>query len=64
MHLGQLQTPIHQASPASLAVVFGLIIVLALNGVAGKTGPLTSVKGVIGSGFLLTAILYLLVEML
>ena len=64
MHLGQLQTPVHQASTASLAVVFGLIVVLALNGVVGKTGPFTSVKGVVGSGFLLTAILYLLVEML
>ncbi len=64
MHLGQLQTPIHQASTASLAVVFGLIVVLALNGVVGKTGPFTSVKGVVGSGFFLTAILYLLVEML
>ena len=64
MHLGQLQTPIHQSSAASLVVVFGLIAVLALNGVVGKTGPFTSVKGVVGSGFLLTAILYLLVEMI
>jgi hypothetical protein len=63
VHLGQLQTPIHSASGASLVVVYGLIAVLALNGVVGKTGPFTSVKGVIGSGFLLTAILYLLVEM-
>ena len=64
VHLGQLQTPITQASAASLAFVFGLIVVLALNGVVGKTGPFTSVKGVVGSGFLLTAILYLLVEMI
>lgn len=64
VHLGQLQTSVHSQSGASLAVVFGLIIVLALNGVVGKTGPFTSVKGVIGSGFLLTAVLYLLVEML
>ena len=64
VHLGQLQTPIHQSSVASLVVVFGLIAVLALNGVVGKTGPFTSVKGVVGSGFLLTAILYLLVEMI
>jgi len=64
VHLGQLQTPIHSASAASLAVVFGLIAVLALNGVFGKTGPLTSVKGVIGGGFVLTAILYFLVELL
>jgi len=64
VHLGQLQTPIHSVGAATLAVVYGLIIVLALNGVVGKTGPFTTVKGVIGSGFLLTAILYLLVEMI
>jgi len=64
VHLGQLQTPIYQESAASLVIVFGLIVVLALNGVVGKTGPFTSVKGVVGSGFLLTAILYMLVEMI
>jgi uncharacterized membrane protein len=64
VHLGQIQMSVLDASAASLAVVFGLIVVLALNGVVGKTGPFTSVKGVIGSGFLLTAILYLLVEMI
>ena len=64
IHLGQLQTSIHQSSAASLAVVFGLIAALALNGVVGKTGPFTSVKGVVGSGFVLTAVLYLLVELL
>ncbi len=64
VHLAQIQTSILQASAASLVIVFGLIAVLALNGVVGKTGPFTSVKGVIGSGFLLTAILYLLVEMI
>jgi uncharacterized membrane protein len=63
VHLGQLQTSIHSASAASLALVFGLITVLALNGVVGKTGPFTSVKGVISSSFLLTVILYLLVEL-
>lgn len=64
VHLGQLQTPIHGESAVSLAVVYGLIAVLVLNGVFGKTGPLTSVKGVIGSSFLLTVVLYLLVEFL
>jgi uncharacterized membrane protein len=64
VHLGQIQTSILQASAASLVIVFGLVAVLALNGVVGKTGPFTSVKGVIGSGFLLTVILYLLVEMI
>ena len=63
VHLGQLQTSIHSVSASSLVVVYGLIAVLALNGVVGKTGPFTSVKGVVGSGFLLTVILYLLVEM-
>jgi uncharacterized membrane protein len=64
IHLGQIQTSILQASAASLSVIFGLIAVLALNGVVGKTGLLTSVKGVIHSGFLLTAVLYLLLEMI
>jgi uncharacterized membrane protein len=63
VHLGQLQTPIMQAGTVSLVLSIGLIIALALNGLVGKTGPFTSVKGVISSGFLLTAILYLLVEM-
>jgi uncharacterized membrane protein len=63
VHLGQLQTSIHQAGVASIALVFGLIAVLALNGVVGKTGPYTTVKGVVSSGFLLTVILYLLVEL-
>ncbi len=64
VHLGQIQTPVHEAGAATLAVVFGLIAVLALNGVVGKTGPFTTVKGVISSGFLLTVVLYLLVEMI
>jgi len=64
VHLGQLQTPVHQAGTAALAIIFGLIAVLALNGVVGKTGPFTSVKGVVSGGFFLTLILYLLVELL
>jgi uncharacterized membrane protein len=64
IHLGQIQTSILQASAASLSVIFGLIAVLALNGVVGKPGQITSVKGVIHSGFLLTAVLYLLLEMI
>ena len=64
-HLGgNLVSPVSQAAPLELITVFGLIILLALNGLFGKTGPLTSVKGVIGSGFALTAVLYLLVELL
>ena len=62
-HMAQLQTPVHQASTESLTLVFGLIAVLALNGVVGKAGPFTTVKGVVSSGFLLTVILFLLAEM-
>ena len=64
VHLGQIQTSIHSASATTLVAVFGLIAVLTLNGVLGKTGPITSIKGVIASGFVLTAVLYLLVEFL
>ena len=64
VHLPQIQTPLQNQSAASLAAVFGLIAVLALNGVIGKAGPLNSIKGVIGGGFVLTAILYLMVDFL
>ena len=63
-HLPQIQTSVHEASIEALVVIFGLIVALALNGVFGKIGPFSSVRGVIGGGFLLTAILYLLVEFL
>ena len=62
VHLGGLATSVHSVGITSLVLIFGLIIVLELNGIFGKTGPFTSVKGVIHSGILLTAILYLLAE--
>jgi uncharacterized membrane protein len=62
-HLPQIQTPIANMDMSSIGLSFGLILFLAINGVIGKTGPFTSVKGVIGSGFILTLVLYLLVEM-
>ena len=37
---------------------------LEINGIKGKTGPMTSVKGVIHMGLLLTLILYLGIELL
>jgi uncharacterized membrane protein len=64
VHLGQLQTSIHSSSAAELSIVFGLIAVLALNGIFGKTGPFTTIKGVVSGGFLLTAVLYLLIEII
>ncbi len=63
VHLGGLQVPIHSVSITSLVLIFGLISVLELNGIFGKTGPLTSVKGVIHGGIFLTVILYLLAEL-
>jgi uncharacterized membrane protein len=37
---------------------------LELNAIKGKLGPMTSVKGVITSGFVLTGIVYLLMEII
>lgn len=63
VHLPQLQTPLASMDMTSIGLSFGLIIFLGINGIIGKTGPFTSVRGVISSGFILTVILYLLVEM-
>jgi uncharacterized membrane protein len=46
---------------AVLTVIIGGV---AINGVKGKTGPFTSVKGVITCGFILTAIIYGAIEAL
>ncbi len=47
------------------AVVIGTILVAAqANALKGKTGPLTTVRGVITSGFVLTAIVYVTMELL
>jgi uncharacterized membrane protein len=64
VHLAQLSTPVMNASIASLVVVFGIILALAVNGLKGKTGLMTSVKGVIHMGLLLTLVLYLGIELL
>ena len=64
LHLGQLSTPVTNASILSLIVVFGIILLLAINGLKGKTGPMTSVKGVIHMSLLLTLVLYLGVDLL
>jgi len=64
VHLAQLATPVMNAGIVSLIAVFGLILALELNGIMGKTGPMTSVKGVIHMGVLLTLVLYLGVDVL
>lgn len=51
------------ANLTALAVVLGIVILaLEANALKGKTGPMTTVKGVITSGFALTAVLYLIME--
>ena len=62
IHLGGLQVSVHSVGVTTLVLTFGLIAALQLNGIFGKTGPFTSVRGVIHNGLLLTAILYLLAE--
>jgi uncharacterized membrane protein len=62
VHLGGLQMSIHSIGLTSLVLAFGLILALELNGIFGKTGPFTSVRGVIHSGILLTVVLYVLAE--
>lgn len=64
VHLAQLATPVHKAGIVSLLVVFGLILLLEINAIKGKTGPMTSVKGVIHMGLLLTLVLYLAMDLL
>lgn len=44
-----------------LAIILGAI---ELNAIKGKIGPLATVKGVITAGFSLTAVLYLVIEVL
>ena len=64
VHLAQLATPVTSASILSLIVVFGIIALLEVNAIKGKTGPMTSVKGVIHMGLLLTLVLYLGIDIL
>lgn len=45
---------------AYAAIAGAMILGIQLNGMFGKTGPLTTIRGVISSGFVLTGIFYLL----
>lgn len=60
--------PLVVGSEASLAkywIAFFLIVgSLQLNALKGKTGPMTTVKGVIHCGFALSLVLYLMVEVM
>ena len=46
------------------AVLVVLVAALQINGMKGKLGPLTTVKGVITCGFILTAVVYGLMEII
>jgi uncharacterized membrane protein len=48
----------------ALWVALAIIAILELNAIFGKQGPMTSVRGVITSGFVLTAVLWAVVQML
>lgn len=54
-------------SVINIGMVFGLlaipVVLLEINGLKGKLGPMTTVRGVIHCGVGLTAILYVLVEL-
>ncbi len=60
VHLAQLMTASTVAKVVSLAIV----LALEVNAIVGKQGPMTSVKGVIHMGLLLTLVLYLVVDLL
>jgi len=55
-----------EAGVSSLAMILTVVIILGLagNGIKGKTGPMTSVVGVIHCGLGLGAVLLLIMEML
>lgn len=63
-HFPAVSGSIGEQGILALILVFGLILLLQLNGMFGKQGPMASVKGVITGGFLLTLVLYLFIELL
>jgi uncharacterized membrane protein len=62
-HLG-----IHVDADANLMLLLIVMVViigaLELNAIKGKTGPMTTIKGVIHCGFALTIVLYVIMEVL
>ena len=49
---------------ALILALGAIILALEINALKGKTGPMTTVKGVIHCGFALTAVLYFLMEII
>lgn len=52
------------ASTVAIGLIMLIILVLEGNGIMGKQGPMTSVKGVIGCGLGLTVVLYGIIALL
>ena len=48
----------------SFMLALAIIVLLEVNAVIGKQGPMTTVSGVISHGFILTAVLWAVVELL
>jgi len=62
-HLGVQVNP--EANLGILVLVLAVIIgALEFNAIKGKTGPITTIKGVIHMGFILAIVLYFVVEFL
>lgn len=62
-HLPMMINP--EANLCIVSAVVGVILLgLEANALKGKTGPMTTVKGVISCGFGLAAVLYILIEVL
>lgn len=64
VHFPSIQIPLSGDDMVAMIAVFGLIGALEVNGIIGKTGPMTSVRGVIHMGIALTVVLYLMIELL
>lgn len=64
--IGRVPMSSSEGGTSMLAIILTLVIILALqaNAIKGKTGPMTSVVGVIHSGIGLGAVLLLIVEFL
>jgi hypothetical protein len=55
---------IGDASMAALGVGLAIIAAVEINGIVGKQGPMTTVRGVITSGLALTGVLWAVVALL
>jgi len=62
--LGSKHLYIADVTPTAFLACVGLIIALELNALFGKTGPMTTVRGVIHCSIALTVILWLMLAML